>query len=213
MPSLTVRRADSAGRPAPNVADGTFLDTSAPGALAHETRIIRVVRWGAAPRTVLGGANMYQVRKELRDCLPKGEFIDVTVRRSALMRAVRSRGNASTERRLRAGLVRAGIRGWSLHADIPGKPDFLFREAGLAVFVDGCFWHGCPVCGHIPKTRTQFWAIKICTNQTRDRVATRGLRRRGLRVLRFWEHEVKQDLEDCIRRIAAAKRARRLQSP
>src|SRR5579859_6293422 len=121
------------------------------------------------------------------------------------MRSVRSGGNASTERRLRAGLARAGVRGWKLQADIPGKPDFLFNEARLAVFVDGCFWHGCPRCGHIPKTRRRFWATKICTNQTRDCVASGELRRRGIRVLRFWEHEVNLDLESCIKRIAAAK--------
>ncbi|MHB8974086.1 MAG: PDDEXK family nuclease [Pirellulaceae bacterium] len=91
------------------------------------------------------------------------------------MRAVRGRGNKSTETRLRLALVRAGISGWRLHAkEVHGKPDFFFPAASLAVFVDGCFWHGCPRCGHIPKAHALFWRTKIDRNKHRDQTCPFG---------------------------------------
>jgi G:T-mismatch repair DNA endonuclease (very short patch repair protein) len=71
-----------------------------------------------------------------------------------------------------------------------------------AVFVDGCFWHGCRRCGHAPRTNAAFWEAKIERNRDRDLLTTRRLRRKGLRVLRFWEHELHDDLERCISLIA-----------
>jgi len=72
------------------------------------------------------------------------------------------------------------------------KPDFVFRPHRLAVFVDGCFWHGCPLHATQPKTNAAFWQEKLSTNRTRDRLVTRTLRTRGWRVLRIWEHELKR---------------------
>lgn len=113
--------------------------------------------------------------------------------RSSMMSRVRSRGNRSTERRLRAHLVRSGLRGWRLHAaHLPGKPDFAFAAERLVVFVDGCFWHGCADCadGHNPRSNTTYWLPKIQSNRDRDRRNTALLRRLGWCVVRVWEHEI-----------------------
>jgi DNA mismatch endonuclease, patch repair protein len=125
----------------------------------------------------------------LRELLPSG-FENVSAVRSAAMGKVRSRNNRTTELRLRMALIRLGQRGWVLHPNLPGRPDFFFVRAKLAVFVDGCFWHGCKKCGHVPKTRSRFWSAKIERNRRRDRRTARTLRSCGIRVLRIWEHSL-----------------------
>ena len=72
------------------------------------------------------------------------------------------------------------------------KPVFIFRTHHLAIFVDGCCWHGCPLHATLPKTNAAFWRKKIAANRTRDRLVTRTLRATGWRVLRIWEHELKR---------------------
>lgn len=107
--------------------------------------------------------------------------------RSALMASVRSYDNKSTECRM-ASIFRAnGITGWRRKARIFGKPDFVFPGSKVAVFVDGCFWHGCPRHSRVPKTRTEFWKNKIMDNMRRDRAVARRLRGMGWRVIRVWE--------------------------
>ena len=108
------------------------------------------------------------------------------------MSRIRGKDNATTERALRMAFVRAGQRGWSLHFDLIGKPDFYFPAYRLAIFVDGCFWHGCTKCGHVPKTRTEFWLGKLRRNRQRDRGVVRQLRSQGIRVVRVWEHRLKK---------------------
>ena len=114
--------------------------------------------------------------------------------RSELMRRVRSRGNRSTELRAAEQLIASGISGWVNHPDeVPGTPDFYFPEpVRLALFVDGCFWHGC-ACKSLPKTRTDFWRDKIEGNRRRDERTRRKLRRLGFRTMRVWEHDLRQD--------------------
>jgi DNA mismatch endonuclease (patch repair protein) len=68
------------------------------------------------------------------------------------------------------------------------KPDFVFPKLKTAVFVDGCFWHGCPRHGTQPRTNAAFWRKKIEGNRTRDRRVNRALRARGWEVVRIWEH-------------------------
>jgi DNA mismatch endonuclease (patch repair protein) len=113
--------------------------------------------------------------------------------------------------------VRAGVSGWTGHpVEIYGKPDFYFRTARLAVFVDGCFWHGCKKCGHVPKTNQAFWAAKIERNQRRHRQVGKALAGQKIKVLRFWEHELEEDLQSCVslifktrdREIARVRRSR-----
>jgi DNA mismatch endonuclease (patch repair protein) len=118
------------------------------------------------------------------------------------MGKVRGKGNKSTETRLRFGLVSAGIHGWRLHPnDITGRPDFYFTKERLAVFVDGCFWHGCSKCGHVPKTNSVFWKTKLERNRMRDRRQTRTLKEQGIVVIRFWEHELGESLTNCVEKV------------
>ena len=111
--------------------------------------------------------------------------------RSEIMSRIRGRGNEETEVRL-AKLMRAeGIRGWRRHLPIPGRPDFSFRKQKVAVFVDGCFWHGCPKCFRLPKQNRAFWKAKIEGNRKRDRSVNGRLRRLGWKVLRIKECSLK----------------------
>ncbi len=125
--------------------------------------------------------------------------------RSRIMSKVRSSGNRSTEVRLRAYLVRRGLRGWRLHPKgLLGKPDFVFPAERVAVFVDGCFWHGCPVCGRPPHSRQEYWGPKIARNRERDSQVTESLQREGWTVVRAWEHEVKGEPDAVVARIREA---------
>ncbi len=124
------------------------------------------------------------------------------VARALAMTANRSTGTRSTERRLRALLVSAGVRGWRVDAkDTFGRPDFVFDRPKVAVFVDGCYWHGCRMCRSIPVTNRAFWSVKIARNRRRDRLVNLRLARAGWRVLRIWEHELKGDPRGCVTRI------------
>jgi DNA mismatch endonuclease (patch repair protein) len=71
------------------------------------------------------------------------------------------------------------------------EPDFIFPKQKVALFVDGCFWHGCPKHSNIPKNNQEFWAKKLQGNKTRDKFVNRELRKMGWRVVRVWEHELK----------------------
>lgn len=132
-------------------------------------------------------------------------MVDVFTRqvRSQIMSRNRSHGTKATERRLRALLVQRGVRGWKLgvSSDLPGRPDFVFPRARLAVFVDGCFWHGCTRCRSIPATNVEFWRAKISGNRRRDRAVDRKLRRAGWSVVRIWEHELRTDREGAVKRV------------
>ena len=108
-------------------------------------------------------------------------------KRSAVMARIRGSGNAATELRMIALMRAHGIKGWRRNARVFGKPDFVFRAERLAVFVDGCFWHGCPRHATQPRTRAAYWAAKFSRNKTRDREVERTLRRAGWTVLRVWE--------------------------
>jgi DNA mismatch endonuclease (patch repair protein) len=84
-----------------------------------------------------------------------------------------------------------------------GRPDIVFPGRRVAVFVDGCFWHGCPDHYVPPRTRVEFWARKLRTNVERDRRQTLQLEECGWRVLRFWEHEVHTHLEGTVETVRA----------
>jgi DNA mismatch endonuclease, patch repair protein len=142
------------------------------------------------------------MERALRKHLPGGMFSNVTARASKNLSAVRGRGNRTTEIRLRLALVRARIRGWNVQPlGLPGNPDFVFFRERIAIFVDGCFWHGCPRCGHIPKTNSPFWQAKIQRNIERDRANIHKLYDSDFKVARIWEHELKSDLAGCVIRI------------
>ena len=127
-------------------------------------------------------------------------------KRSQIMAAIHSKNTRSTERRLRAGLVSARISGWRMNAkDLAGKPDFVFGNQKIAIFVDGCFWHGCK-CKRQSKTNRSFWRQKIEANIARDKRVTRQLQRQGWKVLRIKEHDLKASLSKVIKKIEKALR-------
>src|SRR5690606_26892541 len=101
------------------------------------------------------------------------------MQRSYTMSRIRSQGNESTELRL-ARLFRANkINGWRRNSRLPGRPDFVFPKERVAVFVDGCFWHGCPKCALRSNTNRGYWSAKIVGNRQRDRRHSRTLRQAG----------------------------------
>src|SRR5712671_4257527 len=116
------------------------------------------------------------------------------------MAAIHSRGNTTTELPLAKLLWTTGIRGYRKHWPVPGKPDFAWPGRKIAVFVDGCFWHGCTKCRSVPTSNVEFWKNKIATNRRRDQRVTRLLRSQGWRVVRIWECCVKRN--SSLRRIA-----------
>lgn len=151
------------------------------------------------------------MERKLRLLLPGGKFKNVSKLRSRHMASVKGKGNASTENKLRFALVRGGLSGWKVNPDlIPGRPDFFFPRSNLAVFVDGCFWHGCPRCGHFPRTNARFWKAKIQRNRERDVSVTRKLKRRGYSVLRLWEHIVQEAPEASVQTISLALKSRKV---
>jgi DNA mismatch endonuclease (patch repair protein) len=84
------------------------------------------------------------------------------------------------------------------------KPDFVFRQVRLELFVDGCFWHGCPKHATKPKNNRAFWRRKLTANKRRDALVNRNLRRAGCRVVRIWECDLARRLVNCVGRIQAA---------
>ena len=115
--------------------------------------------------------------------------------RSRVMSRVRGRGNQATELRL-VRLFRAHkITGWRRNIPLFGKPDFVFPAIRLAVFVDGCFWHGCPKHKSWPATNRAFWRKKLEANLIRDKLVNHSLRVKGWRVLRVWQHELTKSNE------------------
>ena len=115
------------------------------------------------------------------------------------MAAIRSRRNRTTELALATAFRRAEIKGWRRHLPLPGRPDFAFPEFKVAVFVDGCFWHGCAKHGRIPKSNVDYWKRKLLRNKKRDSANTRALRSLGWKVIRLWEHQVESNPGACVK--------------
>jgi DNA mismatch endonuclease (patch repair protein) len=112
--------------------------------------------------------------------------------RSAVMSKVRSKGNKSTELRLIEIFAERGIKGWRRNYRVKGHPDFVFSKSRIAVFVDGCFWHGHDCRNTRPKQNEDFWSVKREKNMARDKAITEVFERRGWTVLRIWECELKK---------------------
>ena len=134
------------------------------------------------------------------------DFVTKSVR-SAIMSRIRGRVNKRTESDVVTLLRNAGIHGWRRHQTIrftghksfqvkssdgikfkpQVHPDFSFQRVKVALFIDGCFWHGCPKCYRKPKSHGRFWTVKVRRNQERDRFQTSALKRMGWRVIRIRE--------------------------
>lgn len=113
-------------------------------------------------------------------------------KRSWIMAQVKCGGNRTTEVRLISVLRENGISGWRRRYPLHGRPDFVFSKARVAVFVDGCFWHGHSTKCHMPQSNRAYWERKIARNVARDRLVTRTLREKGWKVVRIWEDAVLQ---------------------
>jgi DNA mismatch endonuclease, patch repair protein len=115
--------------------------------------------------------------------------------------------DTSIELAVRRELTRRGLRYRKNVMTLPGRPDIVFTSAKLAVFVDGDFWHGYRY-PQWTRVLPPYWSAKIERNRTRDIRNFATLRRRGWRVVRIWEHEVKSDLKACVARIVRHVRSR-----
>jgi DNA mismatch endonuclease (patch repair protein) len=115
--------------------------------------------------------------------------------RSQIMSKIRGK-DTRPEVRLRRRIWALGLRYRKNYKLASSRPDIVFVSAKVAVFVDGCQWHGCPDHYVKPRTREDFWAHKLAVNVERDRVQTIELRQNGWIVLRFWEHDIDTNLEN-----------------
>jgi DNA mismatch endonuclease (patch repair protein) len=134
----------------------------------------------------------------LRDTLVVAE----STRRS--MSANRS-VNTKPEIALRTALWHAGHRGYRKNVTrLPGKPDIVFGRQRVAIFIQGCFWHGCPNCTRnlTPKTNALYWATKISQNKARDERNAHALEAAGYRVLVVWECDLKSNVQSVVARIS-----------
>src|SRR5579872_4444216 len=115
--------------------------------------------------------------------------------RSYCMSRITSR-NTKPEIIFRKYLWSVGIRGYRLHSKLPGKPDMYFGRKRIAVFVDGCFWHMCPLDFVKPKSHNEYWDKKLNRNVERDKEVSKALNELNIRVVRFWEHDIKKNLDE-----------------
>ena len=124
--------------------------------------------------------------------------------RRRTMQAVKGKGT-KLERRLFSMLVGMGAKGWKKNVTgIIGKPDVVFEKQRVAIFIDGCFWHGCPFCRRkLPQTNREYWERKINRNVAQAEAINEQLRHEGWTVVRIWEHEVRKaaDLAEVRARI------------
>lgn len=109
--------------------------------------------------------------------------------------------NTGPEVKLRKMLWTEGIRGYRIHYNLPGKPDITFTKKKIAIFIDGCFWHKCPICFQEPETRKEFWMEKIQSNVGRDKKINEQLKNDGWTVIRIWEHEIRKEPENAVKKI------------
>lgn len=127
--------------------------------------------------------------------------LPTTAARSAAMSRIRSR-NTRPEYLVRRALWNSGVRFRLHNPRIPGRPDITHTGAKVAVFIDGCFWHGCPRHYISPKSNASYWRNKIAYNRRRRKRVLTELRELGFRVVAMWECEVERDATAAARKIA-----------
>ncbi len=115
------------------------------------------------------------------------------------MKSVRSYGNKSTELRLITFFKANNIKGWRRKYPVKGHPDFVFVDKRIAVFVDGCFWHGHDCRNTKPKQNEDYWTNKRIRNIAHDQEVSEMFKKRGWMVIRIWECELKKKEEEVLR--------------
>ena len=113
-------------------------------------------------------------------------------KRSQLMSSVRSKNNKTTELRLIEIFKQESITGWRRNYKVKGHPDFVFLDKKIAIFVDGCFWHGHDCRNTRPADNAEFWQKKRERNIKHDKEVTELFEKRGWTVIRIWECELKK---------------------
>jgi len=116
-------------------------------------------------------------------------------KRSAVMARIQGKGNKATELALILLLRQHHLKGWRRNQPVFGRPDFVFRRGRITVFVDGCFWHGCPTHFKLPLNNQLFWRAKFEQNRARDKLVNRTLKALGWKVVRIWEHDLRAPKE------------------
>ncbi|MED4909389.1 very short patch repair endonuclease [Brevibacillus centrosporus] len=119
------------------------------------------------------------------------------------MQNIRSAGT-KLEERISKALWKRGVRFRKNEKSLPGKPDLSIKKYKLVVFLDSCFFHGCPEHFIAPKTNADYWVPKIDRNKRRDQEINALYNEMGWKVMRFWEHEAKRNLDDVVDSIVKA---------
>jgi len=119
--------------------------------------------------------------------------------RSKIMSKIKTM-DTGIEKILRSALWFRGHR-YRVQYGIEGKPDIAFPKQKIAIFCDGCYWHGCPKCRKIPESNKEFWLKKFEINKKRAVKVNKLLKEKGWIILRFWGHEIKQKLEEVVLKI------------
>ncbi|WP_371792064.1 very short patch repair endonuclease [Streptomyces sp. NBC_01471] len=138
---------------------------------------------------------------------PEGSWASSAARRRN-MQAIRSRDTKPEQ------LVRRLVHANGLRYRVAARPlpdlrrtaDLVFRPAKVAVFIDGCYWHGCPEHYQAPRTNPGYWSEKVAGNMARDRDTDLRLNQAGWTVLRFWEHEPPEECAGTVSRVVADRR-------
>ena len=119
-------------------------------------------------------------------------------KRSEIMRSVKSRNTKSTELAMIKLLEDNHITGWRRTYQVKGHPDFVFLDKRIAIFVDGCFWHGHDCRNTRPDEHSEYWQKKRNRNIQRDKEITERFEKRGWTVIRIWECELKKKNRDLV---------------
>lgn len=136
-------------------------------------------------------------------------MVDVLTKRQRSYNMSRIKGgDTKPELSLRKLLFKKGARGYRTHYKLLGKPDIVFPSKKVVIFIDGCFWHKCPKCFIKPETRKEFWLEKINGNVKRDKEVNKFLNKDKWKVLRYWEHEIRKDVDKVSKKIIKELRRR-----
>ncbi len=120
--------------------------------------------------------------------------------RRITMQAVKSK-DSKMEMKFRSALWKVGLRFFKNANNLIGKPDIIFPRKKIVVFLDSCFWHGCPKHLRLPSSNQQYWETKINRNRNRDNSVNENYLNLGWMVLRFWEHELKENFQSCVEKV------------
>jgi DNA mismatch endonuclease (patch repair protein) len=123
-------------------------------------------------------------------------------KRTQIMKAVKSK-NTKLEQKVFKELRRRGLRFRTNVSNLPGKPDIAIKKYKIVIFIDSCFWHGCPLHCRMPKTNIEYWQNKIKRNRERDKLITETYKKKNWHILRVWEHELKENFDKIIDKIEA----------